>query len=97
PRSTRLPYTTLFRSPFSWGEPQQIGWKAAPAFSIFHLMFQRAGRPEREMEELVDGFCHMFAAIQMQDDLSDVSANIWQKPSTSSDRKSTRLNSSHRT
>ena len=62
--------------PFSWQDAKRIGLKAAPAFTIFHLMFARKGKPDIEIERLVDGLCYAFAAIQMSDDLADMPEDL---------------------
>ncbi|MBL1213104.1 MAG: hypothetical protein HND52_07095 [Ignavibacteriae bacterium] len=57
--------------PFDWEYPQKIGWKAAPLFAIFELLFLNAAVNEREIEKKIDGLILASAALQMADDFMD--------------------------
>ena len=62
--------------PFTWNEPQKIGWKAAPLFSIFELLFRRAGIIENEINKKIEGLILASSALQMADDLMDAAKDL---------------------
>lgn len=57
--------------PFDWDHPEKIGWKAAPLFAIFELLFLNADVNESEIEKKIDGLVLASAALQMADDFMD--------------------------
>jgi hypothetical protein len=57
--------------PFSWEAAERIGWKAAPLFSIFELIFRNAGIDETDIELKIKGLIFASSALQMADDLID--------------------------
>ena len=57
--------------PFNWDYPQKIGWKAAPLFAIFELLFLNADIDESEIEKKINGLVLASAALQMADDFMD--------------------------
>lgn len=57
--------------PFNWDYPQKIGWKAAPLFAIFELLFLNADVNESEIEKKINGLVLASAALQMADDFMD--------------------------
>jgi hypothetical protein len=62
--------------PFSWDDARRLGGKAAPLFAILHLMLAKAGKPEREIQEFVNGLCCLAAATQMSDDFADAADDL---------------------
>ncbi len=57
--------------PFSWNEPEKIGWKAAPLFSIFELLFRNVEINEDEIALKINGLVFASSALQMADDFMD--------------------------
>ena len=57
--------------PFDWKEPEKIGWKAAPLFSIFELLFRKAEVSKVDIEQKIKGLIYASSALQMADDLMD--------------------------
>src|SRR5204863_7001874 len=81
PRSTLFPYTTLFRSLF-----QKV--RDAVRSNVYEQYIDRVG-------ELVNGFVKRFERGNMIVDLGNLEAILPRSTIMLTDRKSTRLNSSH--
>src|SRR3712207_7931994 len=82
PRSTLFPYTTLFRS----------------VVELFFLRFVQARRvreSSRRNLHLHESFRESFLLGGIGENLRDVSSDLLRVAAKSTDRKSTRLNSSH--
>ena len=62
--------------PFSWDEPEKIGFKSSPVYSVFELLFRKAGKKEEEIESLFKGILYFTAALQMQDDFTDIEEDL---------------------
>ncbi len=62
--------------PFSWKEPEKIGWKAAPLFSIFELLFRSAEIDQNDIKQKVKGLIFASSALQMADDLMDAAKDL---------------------
>lgn len=57
--------------PFSWKNADELGYKAAPIFSIFDLMFKLAAFDEIKNLELLGALNKVVASTQLCDDVSD--------------------------
>ena len=62
--------------PFSWDEPEKIGFKSSPVYSVFELLFRKAGKKEEEIKSLFKGILYFTAALQMQDDFTDIEEDL---------------------
>lgn len=62
--------------PFSWDEPEKIGLKTAPMYSVFELILRQSGKEEEEIESLFRGILFFSAAIQMLDDFTDIQEDL---------------------
>src|SRR5207248_11598015 len=96
PTSPPLPYTTLFRSQVAAGRVE--AQKALPSF-LFLDDNQPVGMYAREQGALVPTKLVHSAKSWLSNPAVDRQAKIlpWDAPEGARDRKSTRLNSSHRT
>lgn len=57
--------------PFGWKNVDELGYKAAPIFSIFELMFKLAEFDEIKNQELLMALNKVVASTQLCDDISD--------------------------
>ncbi len=64
--------------PFDWNKPEKIGFKAAPLFAIFELIFLRAELDHENIDALINGLISWAAAIQMADDITDAYEDLSQ-------------------
>ena len=62
--------------PFNWEEPERIGLKISPMYSIFELILRRAEKDEKEIKSLLKGLVYFSAAIQMLDDFTDIEEDL---------------------
>lgn len=62
--------------PFSWENADELGYKAAPIFSIFDLMFNLAGFDEIKNKELLGALNKVVASTQLCDDISDACEDL---------------------
>jgi len=62
--------------PFNWDEPENLGLKISPIFSIFELVLRKVGKNEKEIESLLKGIRYVTAALQMLDDFSDIEEDL---------------------
>lgn len=62
--------------PFNWDEPEKVGLKISPMFSIFELVLRIAKKDEKEIDSLLKGLIYFSAAIQMLDDFTDVEEDL---------------------
>lgn len=62
--------------PFSWDEPEKIGYKSSPMYSVFELLLRKAEKSEKEIESLFNGVLYFSAVMQMLDDFSDIEEDL---------------------
>jgi len=62
--------------PFEWEEAEKLGYKDAPLFSIFEVIFRYKGMEEDKLQALIDGLISSSAAIQLMDDLMDAKEDL---------------------
>lgn len=62
--------------PFSWEEPLNLGYKAAPFFYILELLGRKLNKDEKYLVNIEKGFIAFSAAIQMMDDVSDAKDDL---------------------
>lgn len=62
--------------PFNWEEPEKIGLKISPMFSIFEMVLRITEKDEKEIDSLLKGLVYLSAAIQMLDDFTDIDEDL---------------------
>ena len=62
--------------PFSWDEPEKIGYKSSPMYSVFELLLRKAEKSEKEIELLFNGVLYFSTVMQMLDDFSDIEDDL---------------------
>jgi hypothetical protein len=62
--------------PFSWEDPKKIGYKAAPIFSIFEIIFRTANYNDEKINHLIDAITKISAVFQITDDIADMHEDL---------------------
>ena len=62
--------------PFSWENALEIGYKAAPVFAIFELLFRLANYDKTKIQSLIKAILNILTTVQMCDDIVDAREDL---------------------
>lgn len=63
-------------TPFKWNEAEKLGYKAAPIYMIYEMLFRFANYDEQKISELMEAFNYTAAALQIADDIMDAKEDL---------------------
>ena len=61
---------------FNWEEPEKIGYKAAPIFSIYEIIFRTAKFSDEKIKDLINAMTKISAVFQITDDIADMHEDL---------------------
>lgn len=62
--------------PFNWNDAIKIGYKAAPIFSIFEIIFRTAKFDDEKIMDLINAITKISAVFQITDDIVDMHEDL---------------------